>query len=324
MEAIELFSIRASYKRLLREFFNERNFLEACTPLLVKNPGLEPNIKYFETQFNPQMGQGHSDKLYLITSPEYHLKKILGLGAEKIFEITRSFRNGELGVEHSPEFEMLEWYRQKATYKDIAQDMEDLLRFLWPHFQNSSFCTVEHYRVQDLYKEWVGVDLIEAQQEPLADFAKKLEVLGVQTSATDTFEDLFHRSFLELIEAKMKKDTLYFLWDFPASMRALSKLTEDGLFCKRFELYWGSIELGNAFDELIDIAELKKVCLSDREKRKIKHQGQSPDLDKAFIEAHERIHSQTGGIAVGLDRILQFLLQKEKLSDVMLFEVMRS
>ena len=125
---LDLLKTRAKFKILIREFFAAQDFLEVNTPLLVKNPGLEPNITYFESNFVPRMGKGERSRLYLPTSPEYHLKKILAWGAPRIFEMTKAFRNGELGQQHSPEFEMMEWYRQPGTYEDIATDVENLTR----------------------------------------------------------------------------------------------------------------------------------------------------------------------------------------------------
>lgn len=299
---IDLLQKRAQFRTLIREFFSIQGFCEVVTPLLVSNPGLEPNILYFETEFAPLMGRGKKQKLYLPTSPEYHLKKVLSWGAPKIFEMTRAFRNGEWGKEHFPEFEMLEWYRQPGSYEEIAKDVEELLKKIWNAFQKnqanlSELDEIKHYQVKDLFLKYAQINL----DHPIE-------------------SDEFHKIFIEKIDPVLEKENLVFLWNFPASLRALSKLDEkDPRYCKRFEVYWRGIELGNAFDELIDVQELRKVCESDRQKRLEKY-AKSPDLDEAFIEAHQHLAKNMGGIAMGMDRLFQWAVGADNLSEVLLFE----
>ncbi len=302
LKKIDLLQKRAQFRTLIREFFSTQGFCEVVTPLLVSNPGLEPNILYFETEFAPLMGRGKKQKLYLPTSPEYHLKKVLSWGAPKVFELTRAFRNGEWGKEHFPEFEMLEWYRQPGSYEEIAKDVEELLKKIWDAFQKnqanlSELGEIKHYQVKDLFLKHAQINL----DHPLE-------------------SDEFHQIFVEKIDPVLEKENLVFLWNFPASLRALSKLDEkDPRYCKRFEVYWRGIELGNAFDELIDVQELRKVCESDRQKRLEKY-AKSPDLDEAFIEAHQHLEKNMGGIAMGIDRLFQWAVGADNLSEVLLFE----
>ena len=306
LKKIDLLQKRAQFRTLIREFFSTQGFCEVVTPLLVSNPGLEPNILYFETEFAPLMGRGKKQKLYLPTSPEYHLKKILSWGAPKIFEMTRAFRNGEWGKEHFPEFEMLEWYRQPGSYEEIAKDVEGLLKKIWNSFQKNNATPkglgeIKHYQVKDLFLKHAHMNL----DHPIE-------------------SDEFHQVFIEKIDPVLEKENLVFLWNFPASLRALSKLDEkDPRYCKRFEVYWRGIELGNAFDELVDAQELRRVCESDRQKRLGKY-GKSPDLDEAFIEAHHYLAKNMGGIAMGVDRLFQWALNAENLSEVLLFESLQS
>lgn len=313
----ELLEKRDLFRKTLRGFFEERDFLEAVTPLLVKNPGLEPAIQYFETEFRPLMGRGEPQTYYLPTSPEYHLKKILSWGVPKLFEITRSFRNGELGQQHRPEFEMLEWYRQPGTYEDIAKDVEELLEKLWKTFQKTAAPAFKHKKLAEVFAEF-DLDLEMFQKEPLCLFRQALAKHSVESSEDDTFEELFHRAFIELIETRFNPEEILFLWDFPAPLRALSKLSDNKYYCKRFEVYWGSVELGNAFDELVDETELRAVCIADQNKRKLKY-SKTPPLDEEFLEAHKRLLPQMGGIAMGIDRIFQWATGAKSLDEVMLF-----
>ncbi len=313
----DLLERKARYRKALRAFFEEQGFLEAVTPLLVINPGLEPNIQYFETEFKPLMGRGRPQTFYLPTSPEYHLKKILSWGVPKLFEITRSFRNGEWGTEHRPEFEMLEWYRQPGTYEDIARDVEALLAHLWKTFNDQDLPAVKHKKVQELFSEF-QLDLEHLQSVPLVAFRDQLKKHKIETHDSDSFEDLFHRAFMQLIEPRFSSSEILFLWDFPAPLRALSKLNSNPAFCKRFEVYWGQVELGNAFDELIDPDELRAVCTADQ-KRRLERYGKAPPLDEDFIQAHHKLMPQMGGIAMGVDRIFQWTQGAKSLDEVMLF-----
>jgi len=168
MDYKELLLKRHEVLKVTRNYFHENGFIEVQTPLLVTNPGLEPHLDYFKTEYLPSMDKTLKSKtLYLPTSPEYHLKKALGKsGLEKIFEITKSFRNGETSKEHQPEFLILEWYRAPGTYKEIANDTEKLIN-------NLSDKTVDRvdYSVEELFLKNCDIKLSELQKAP--DFEEK-------------------------------------------------------------------------------------------------------------------------------------------------------
>jgi len=147
----------------IREFFLQQEFVEVSTPTLVSNPGLEPFLKHFETHFvGGEMSSKLAKKYYLPTSPEYHLKKALGqFGFNRVFEIAKTFRNGETSPEHEPEFTMLEWYRSPGTYKDIARDFELLMKQLGREFSKSiKWQSVGHLTVPDAFTRYANLDLL--------------------------------------------------------------------------------------------------------------------------------------------------------------------
>ena len=130
----QIFAKRAMILDLMREWYKKEGFLEVETPLMVRYPGMEPDLDVFATEFISK--DGSREKRYFHTSPEYAMKKLLGAGFERIFQITKAFRNGEFfsggsppsRMTHNPEFTMIEWYRANADYRDIMKDTEDMIR----------------------------------------------------------------------------------------------------------------------------------------------------------------------------------------------------
>lgn len=304
----------------VRRFFETRDFLELHTPQLVDNPGLEPHLIPFETHYVPQMGGGNPRAYYLPTSPEYHLKKALAWGVPRLFEIARSFRNGERSARHEPEFHMLEWYRHPGGYLEIAADFKALLAHLgaiWgptePWGQAQDLTVAEALRVH------AGLDLMAALSGG-ASLTKQARDLGFgSVNAGDDFETTFHKVLLEAVEPKLGFEGPCFLWDYPASMCALARVKpENPLLCERFEVYWRGIELANAFGELTDPIEQRRRNLEDQQKR-LELYGRTPPLDEAFLKALGDLKHPAGGIAVGLDRLVQVLLGAPTLQDVVAF-----
>ena len=286
----------------IRAFFDSRNFIEVHTPLLVANPGLEPHLIPFETRFEPDMGGGEAIEFYLPTSPEYHLKKALALGLPRVFEITRSFRNGEKSRKHEPEFFMLEWYRAPGELTEIARDFSEMLAGLGERFAPSKpWGKAKFMTVKEAFKTFADVDLDAALD------AGKMN-----------HED-FNMVMVSKIEPKLGFDGPLFLFDYPASECALAKIkSEDPRYCERFEVYWQGVELANAFGELLDEKEQRRRCEEDCQAR-IKLYGKSPPLDEAFLAALSHIPNPAAGIAVGVDRLILCLLGKERLQDVIAF-----
>jgi lysyl-tRNA synthetase class 2 len=316
-----LVTTRHEFLRAVRAFFEESGFLETVTPTLVTNPGLEPHLLPFETTFVPQMRAGTTRAYYLPTSPEYHLKKVLSWGIPRVFEIAKSFRNGEESARHEPEFLMLEWYRHPGSYQEIATDFSRLLTQLGKRWAPSApWNQTQHLSVCDAFRDYAGLDLEGAllgTRPSLVEQARKAGLHSVL--ASDSFEDAFHKILLEKIEARLGWEGPLFLWDYPASLCALARLKPGAPhLCERFEVYWKGIELANAFGELTDAAEQRRRCESDRKER-LRLYGSSPALDEEFLKALEDLGELAGGIAVGLDRLLQCLLGASDLQSVLLF-----
>ncbi|MFT3706290.1 MAG: EF-P lysine aminoacylase EpmA [Archangium sp.] len=301
----------------LRKWFGDAGYLEVETPTLVGTPGLEPHIDPFEAPFIPQTGVGKRRSLWLHTSPEYAMKRLLAdPGCPPIFQICKTYRNGEISGTHNPEFTMLEFYRPNADYRAIMNDLENALaaveRAIAP--QRGLFTRVpfERLSVADAMQRHAGVDLF---GEDLKLAARRI---GVNVGNSTSFDDLFFHIFLERVERKLGMGTPTFLHEYPASMASLARLSpHDARVAERVELYADGIELANGFSELIDAAEQRKRLVEEQELRRSLGRPVF-ELDERFLAALPKM-PPSGGIAVGLDRVLMLLLGSKAIEDVLLF-----
>ena len=309
--------LRNDFLTAIRQFFTDKNFVECVTPKLVINPGLEPNLVPFKTRLHPtDMGDFPPQNLYLATSPEYHLKKILGMGLARIFEISPCYRNGEQGREHHHEFLMLEWYRCPGSYSDIADDTKTLLAELGKKFSASpSWENPYDLTVTAAFEKYLSIDLEQAleQQSFLLPAALK------DNYGNLNFEDCFYALLSDCIQPQLGKTGPCFLWDFPFFGGGLSRPhSHKAGFVERFEVYWGGVEIANAFGELTDAEKQRKLCQHDQKLRQARY-GHTPPLDEDFLAALKNISHPAGGIALGLDRLLMLLTDKASISEVLVF-----
>ena len=310
---------------LIRDFFTERDFFEIETPMLVPSPGMEVHLHSFATRYVRH--DGSEEVLHLPTSPEFAIKKALGSGFEKVFEIARVFRNqGELGPQHHPEFNMLEWYRP-GSYLQIMDDVEDLLGYVIRHFNAIPNSEAEYWiksikrtSIKDCFKIYAGVNL-EAGLKNLTQWRETAsQALSEQIPSDDTFEEIFFRIWLKLIEPRLGQNRPEIVFDYPASMAALSKLkSPENIWAERFELYIQGVEIGNAFSELTDAEEqLKRFEDANRQREAL---GYPPHpVDAEFIEAVGKM-PPTGGIAIGVERLLMVLTGESDICQFFLYPV---
>ncbi len=297
----------------VRHHFDSTNFLEVDTPIAVPSPGMEPHLDAFETS---EIGPGgDKEQLYLQTSPEYAMKRLLGRGLGHIYQIARVFRNGERSNTHAPEFTMLEWYRSPGTMQAIMQDTEDLLAALAEAVHGPwRMKSTQRLSVSEAFTR-VGLS------DPL-DLAGDIEGLRaglkVRYVADDTWDDIFFRAFFEKVEPAFPEDTLTLLHGYPASMAALARLDpEDPRKAERFEVYVGRLELGNAFGELTDPVEQRRRFESEQALRRSLGRAVYP-VDEGLLTDLGNIDS-AAGIAIGLDRVLMLCLGLSSVHDVLAF-----
>lgn len=309
----------------LRRFFTAEGYLEVETPLLIPTPGMEPHINAFEAGFIPETGVGTARPLYLHTSPEYAMKRLLADGAGPLFQLCKVFRNGEVSETHNPEFTMLEFYRPNADYHAIMADLEGALAEAGRHATEGepgadpAFFTrtpYERITVRDAVLRATGVDIRVHADGP--SLKRAAEAIGVWTGESVSFDDVFFHLFLERVERGLGHDRPTFLIEYPASMAALSRLKPgDSAVAERVELYAKGLELANGFSELTDAVEQRTRLLEEQDLRRKLGRSVYP-LDERFLDAVGRM-PPSAGIAVGLDRILMLLLGVQRITDVLLF-----
>lgn len=297
----------------LREFFREQGFVEIQTPTLVPCPGTEPSLDVFATDF---LRGSRRERLYLPTSPELHLKKALSLGAEKIFEIKKVFRNGEVTEHHQPEFTMIEWYRAYQSLEAIKRDVTELVNFLalkMPDLRAPQ--AIDSWTIPELFQKYCGFDL---SPSTTRDEMKSLAVkLGVDATAAESIDDYFFLIFMEKIETRLAADRLSFVEKYPPYQAALARLTTEG-WGDRFEVYWQGLELANAFHELNDPEVQKQRFAEDLAKKR--EMGKEPvPLDSEFMQCLEAGMPPSAGIALGVERLFMALTGIQKISATRMF-----
>lgn len=304
--------VRAAIMREIRRFFDDQGFTEVETPILQVCPVIDAHIRAFATDLRGVDGAIERN-LYLHTSPEFAMKKLMVAGMERIYQICHVFRNGESTVRHSPEFTMIEWYRTNADYNDIMDDCEGLLRaiaykadikrYVYKQFGCDPFDKFERLTVRDAFVKYAGFDIADYLEDTDGLRAKVRET-GLRAADDDQWDDLFFRVMDAKIEPNLGMMRPTFLMDYPIAMASLSKpKAEDPRFAERFELFVCGIELANAFSELTDAAEQKRRYGVEMDIKERLY-GERYPLDEDFINALDYGMPRSGGIALGIDRLV--------------------
>jgi elongation factor P--(R)-beta-lysine ligase len=309
---------RASLTRDVRRFFEDRGYSEVETPYAVPAPGEEVHLRAFATRRD--FSDGTSENLWLHTSPEFAMKRLLVAGAGPIFQFARVWRNGEGGDLHAAEFTMLEWYRPGtgSSMGALIAETADLLRSTLPPVvrcrgTTTELSSFERLTVAEAFAHHVGVDLLAIGE----DAAALAAAAGARLRDGETWEDLFFRLLLERIEPALGRRCPTFLTHWPAAQAALARRDPaDPRVAERFELFVCGIELANAFVELTDPAEQRARFLADRKRR---HAMQGPDwpLDDDFLAALEHGMPPSAGIALGFDRMAMIASGADRIGQVL-------
>jgi len=275
---------RAQVIRTIRAFFDSRGFLEVETPSIVPSPGMDIHLDAFVVEGTPSR--------FLITSPEYQMKRLVADGYHRIYQVCRCFRRGEAGAQHNPEFTMVEWYRGHAAIDDVMTDTEQLASAvtggtvrlgqrqiaIHPPFERLTVCSA--------FERFAGV----SEHDVLA--------------WAESDEDRYFRTWVERVEPRLSElDHAVFVIDYPASQASLArKKPADARFCERFELYVAGIELCNGFGELTDADEQRARFEHDQRERAARALPVYP-IDDKLLGALERGLPPCAGNALGVDRL---------------------
>lgn len=322
--------LRQAVLQAIRAQFGRLGFVEVETPALQVSPGLEPHLKAFETRL--EQPDGVLRPLYLHTSPEFAMKKLLAAGEEKLFQLAPVFRNGERAATHHPAFLMLEWYRAGQDYRAIMADCESLLRGIaqacgrttlrWQGQTAEIAASWQYLTVQQAFAQFAGID-IEACIGPdplrpdLAAMRRACAGIGLRVDAGDSWDDLYFRVALDRVEPKLGLGAPTILHDYPIHMAALSRPKPGNpRLAERFELYACGMELANAFSELTDAAEQQRRFESDMALKKRLY-GYDYPIDADFIAALKHGLPDCAGIALGVDRLVMLLAGASRIEEVL-------
>jgi lysyl-tRNA synthetase class 2 len=320
----EAFEKRSRIMRLLRRFFEERDFLEVETPMMQAIPG-GAAARPFVTHHNTL-----DMELYLRVAPELFLKRLLVGGFERVFELNRSFRNEGISVRHNPEFTMLEFYQCYATFEDLIRLTEELFVTIAKEV-NGGLQVPYGEHVIDLTPPWRRLTIREAimahgeaterdvdSLEGLHDFAK---TRGLRVDLNAPYGNLLVEIFEEVAEAKLVQPT--FMTGYPIEVSPLARKNDQNpAMVDRFELYIGGRELANAFSELNDPADQRQRFLEQMEARKAGDDTANP-IDDDYVRALEYGMPPAAGEGIGIDRMVMFFTNSPSIRDVILFPLLR-
>jgi lysyl-tRNA synthetase class 2 len=300
----------------IRAFFAARGYTEVETPYVVRAPGEEVHLRTFCTEY--ERTDGTREPLWLHTSPEFAMKKLLAGGAGPIFQFARVWRNAEGSALHAPEFTMLEWYRPGADMDSLIEETTALLHAVLPPVVtcrdvSTSLERTERLTVAQAFARYAGADVLATA----GDAAALAAAARVSLRAGETWEDLFFRLLLERIEPEIGRAVPTFLTHWPAAQAALARRDPaDPRVAERFELFVCGMELANAFVELTDAAEQRARFLADRARR---HELYGPDweMDEDFLAALAHGMPPCAGIALGFDRLAMIASGAPRISQVL-------
>lgn len=308
----EILRARAALLASIRNFFASRNILEVETPLLcsrgVTDPALEPLIV--------PVGDALADPRYLQTSPEYAMKRLLAADSGPIYQICKAFRDGEVGGRHNPEFSMLEWYQPGFDHHRLMAEVADLVcHCLGPQ-------SVQYLSYRALFEKYLNIDPLTASVSELESLARGEIEVSFSSCDRDVWLDLM---MSHLLEPRLAECDLCFVYDYPASQAALSRIVlQDGVEVgQRFELYVRGFELANGYCELTDQEEQRQRFVADNLRRKTLGQAQRA-LDENLLAALEHGLGACSGVALGVDRLLMLACEKSDIRDVLAFDWSRS
>jgi lysyl-tRNA synthetase class 2 len=323
-----VFFLRDQILQSIRSYFNSNHFLEVDPPYLTPYPTLDVNIQSMETIYIDESNK--SIMLFLHTSPEHSMKKLLAAGMDRIYFLGKVFRNRERTSMHNPEFTMCEWYRKNSTYLHLQYDAQELILRILEKLQYSHSCEYQGQKidfslpwncitVKTLFKNETGLDI--DKDASLGALQEVLVASGMHFQKTDDWDTLFFRIFIEQIEPKLGFPKPTFVMDYPLSLGLMAKTKEDDPnWVERVELYIAGLEIANGYSELLDPQELEKRFLADR-KKKQRETNKTYPVDTELLSAMEAEIPPSAGMAMGIDRLIMLLTNTKDIQDVLFFPI---
>ena len=323
-EVKEVFRKRTIITSALRSYLDNEGFLEVETPVLQPLYG-GANARPFKTHHNTL-----DQTLYLRISDDLYLKRLIIGGIDRVYELSKDFRNEGMDRNHNPEFTMLEWYEAYSDYNDQMNRVEDIIRFAansidkmkfdWGDVNIDLSKKFDRKSYLDLLKDATGEDLLEADIKKLRSVCKEN---SIEISNKENYGQLLDELMRRLVEPNLTQPV--FIIDHPREISPLAKSHRSGevKLVERFELFIGGAEFANSFSELNDPLD-QRDRLENQAKLREKGDDEAQPIDDSFIEAMECGMPPTGGVGLGVDRLVMLLTNNRSIRDVLLFPAMRN
>jgi len=314
----ELIRLRAKLLHEIRAFFYANNVLEVETPILCQSGGTDPYLEHFTTY----QSLAENDCLYMQTSPEFAMKRLLATNTQSIYQICKAFRQGESGRFHNPEFTLLEWYRVGFNLQQLMDDVELLLsQFLQAEYFPDK---AERISYKTIFAKYTGLN---ALQFNLVEYQTVATALGFSEAIALCATN--HASWLDFlfshcVQQHLGKKGLCMVYDYPACLPSLARVKlGNSLVVERVEIFIQGVELGNGYFELTDVKEQRYRFEQDillREKNAVAKVAK----DERLLAALQSGLPDCSGIAIGLDRLLMIISQKNSIDEVLAFSIVNA
>jgi len=294
----------------IRNFFANLQVLEVETPLLGRSTATDPHISSFAIA-----AENHSENLYLQTSPEFPMKRLLAAGIGSVYQIARAFRAGEQGRLHNPEFTILEWYRVGFDHYRLMDEIDQLM------YEVLHTMPADRFSYAEIFQEYLHLDPHSCTIPELQACVQNNHLVVNASNQVEDKDYWLNLLLTHCIEPHLGKDKPVFITDYPASQAALAKLkSADPRVAERFELYFRGIELANGYHELTDAKEQRQRFIADNKQRNGLGLAQIP-LDESLLAALDNKMPSCAGVALGLDRLIMMACSAQSVAEVMAFSM---
>ena len=303
----------------IRGYFADEGVLEVETPLLGQGIGTDINLDFFTTRYSLPSG---GKTLFLQTSPEFAMKRLLASGSGSIFQICKAFRNGEAGRLHNPEFTLLEWYRIDFDLTRLMMDIDKFLQGLFAPIV--SLQETQRISYQEIFFQFTGLDALQFNQPRYISYARANKLTEAEALCGHSHPLWLDFLFSHLVQPNLGRQALAMIFDYPACLPSLARLNpEDTRVSERVEIFLEGVELGNGYHELIDYQEQSARFTAEAEERKTRGLP-AVEIDTRLLEALKHDMPDCSGIAIGLDRLLMLMTGNDNLDKILSFPVARA